>query len=79
MILKLGMKYEREELYKGYINHANGLKTYVYENILTPGGYLSQPRGNIHAYDHNIQTYYSLKPLAQSKLNFMWSIVRKGG
>ena len=34
------------------------------------------PRGYIHVYDHNIQTS-SLKPLGQSKPNFMWSILRK--
>ena len=33
--------------------------------------------GYIHVYDHNIQTPF-LKPLGQSKPNFMWSIVRKG-
>ena len=31
----------------------------------------------IHVYDHNIQTSSSLKPLGQSKPNFMWSILRK--
>ena len=30
----------------------------------------------VHVYDHNIQTS-SLKPLGQSKPNFMWSILRK--
>ena len=30
----------------------------------------------IHVYDHSIQTS-SLKPLGQSKPNFMWSILRK--
>ena len=34
--------------------------------------------GYIHVYGNNIQTSSSLKPLGQSKLNFMWSIVRKG-
>ena len=32
---------------------------------------------NMYNYDHNIQTSSSLKPLGQSKPNFMWSIVRK--
>ena len=40
-------------------------------------GVLPPPLGFIHAYDHNIQTS-SLKPIDQSKPNFMWSIVRKG-
>ena len=30
-----------------------------------------------HLYDHNIQASSSLKPLGQSKPNFMWSILRK--
>ena len=54
---------------------SNGQKIYVYENILGPGGCLPLPRGYIHVYDHNIQTS-SLKPLGQSKPNFMWSILR---
>ena len=32
----------------------------------------------IHVYDHDIQTFSSLKPLGQSKTIFMWSIVREG-
>ena len=35
-------------------------------------------RGNIHLYYHNIQISFSLIPLSQSKLNFVWSILRKG-
>ena len=35
------------------------------------------PRGYIHVYDPNIQTF-SLKPLGQSKPKFTWIIVRKG-
>ena len=42
------------------------------------GACLPPPLGYMHIYDHNIQTS-SLKPLGQSKPNFMWSIVRKGG
>ena len=45
---------------------------------LSPGGCLSLLFGSIHVYDHNIQTSSSLKPLGQLKLNFMWSILRKG-
>ena len=51
-------------------------KIYVDENILGPEGCLPLPRGYIHVYDHNIQTS-SLKPLGQSKPNFLWSILRK--
>ena len=36
------------------------------------------PRGNIHVYFHNIQTSSPLKPLGQSKPNFMQSIYRMG-
>ena len=40
---------------------------------------LSAPAPGLYTcYDHNIQTS-SLKSLGQSKLNFMWSILRKGG
>ena len=48
-------------------------------NILGPEGCLPLPRGyiHVHVYDHNIQTSSSLKPLGQSKPNFMWSILRK--
>ena len=42
-----------------------------------PEGCLPLPRGYIHVDDHNIQTSSSLKPLGQSKPNFMWSILRK--
>ena len=48
-----------------------------FENLLGPEGCLSLPRGYIHVYDNNIQTFSSLKPLSQSKQNFMWSILRK--
>ena len=44
----------------------------------SPGACLPLPRGYIHVHDHNIQTSSALKPLGQSKPNFMWSIVRKG-
>ena len=40
-------------------------------------GCLPPPLGNIHVYDHNIQTASSLKPLGQSKPNFMWSIIKR--
>ena len=46
------------------------------KNVL--GGCLPLSLDYIHVYDHNIQTSPSLKPLGQSKPNFMWSIVRKG-
>ena len=41
-----------------------------------PGGCLPLPRCYIHVYFHNIETS-PLKPLGQSKPNFMWSILRK--
>ena len=37
---------------------------------MTPGSCL--PKGYIHVYDHHLQR--SLKPLGQSKPNFVWSI-----
>ena len=42
------------------------------------GGCLTLPQGYIHVYDQNIQTSSSLKPLCQSKPNFMWSILTVG-
>ena len=54
----------------------NGLKIDDSEKIWTPGVCLPPPRGNIHVYYRDIQRS-SLKPLGQSKPNFMWSIVRK--
>ena len=39
--------------------------------ILGPEGCLPLPLGYIHVYDHNIQTSSSLKPLGQSKPNFL--------
>ena len=42
-----------------------------------PRGLSALPRGYIHVYDHNIETSSSLKPLGQSKSNFLWSILRK--
>ena len=53
-----------------------GMKIYAYDNILGPGGCLPLPQGYIHVYDQNIRTA-SLKPLGQSKPNFMCSILRK--
>ena len=47
------------------------------KTFCSQGGCLPQSRGYIHVYGHNIQTS-SLKPLSQSKPNFMWSIVRNG-
>ena len=43
-----------------------------------PRGLSAPAPGAIHVYDHNIQTSSSLKPLSQSKPNFMWSILKKG-
>ena len=44
---------------------------------MSSGGCLPLLRDYIHVYDHNIQTFSSLKPLGQSKPH-LWSIVRKG-
>ena len=58
---------------------ANELKIYVSEEKnWTPGVGLPPPRGNIHVYNHNIQTSFFLKPLGRSKLNFIRSNCRKG-
>ena len=54
-------------------------RRFMFTKKMSSGGCLPLPRGYIHAYDHNIQTSSSQKPLSQSKPNFMWSIVRKGG
>ena len=42
-----------------------------------PQGVVCPCPGAIYIYDHNIQAS-SLKPLGQSKPNFMWNFVRKG-
>ena len=47
------------------------------ENFSPLGVVCPCPGAIIHVYDHNIQTS-SLKPLGQSKPNFMWSILGKG-
>ena len=47
------------------------------KTIWTPGAGLPPPWGNIHIYYKNIQRS-SLKPLAQSKPNFIGSIYGKG-
>ena len=57
--MDLNVKKNRKMSFNGK-KLANGQKIYVYENILGPEGCL--PRGNIHVYDHNIETS-SLKPL----------------
>ena len=44
---------------------------------MAPGGCLPLPRGYIQVYFHNIETSSPLKPLGQSKPNFMWNILRK--
>ena len=50
---------------------ANGLKIYDSEKIWTPGAGVPPTRGSILVYNHNIQTSSSLKPLEQSKPNFV--------
>ena len=57
---------------------ANGQNIYVYEKVSSPEGCLPLLPGYIHVYDHNIQTSSPLKPLGQSKRNFIWIIFRKG-
>ena len=39
---------------------------------------LPLPRGYIHVYFHNNEISSPLKPLGQSKPNFIWSILGKG-
>ena len=56
----------------------NWLNNCVNEKKLTPGGCLPLPRGHIHVYDHHFQRSSSLKPLGQSKPNFIWSLLGKG-
>ena len=50
----------------------------VNEKNFTPGGCVALPRGYILVYDHHFQTSSPLKPLGQSKPNFMWSLLGKG-
>ena len=57
---------------------ANGLKAGNSEKNWTPGVGLPPPRGNILVYYNNIQRSSSLKPLGQSKPNFIASIYGKG-
>ena len=58
---------------------ANGLKVGNSEKKnWTTGVGLPPPRGNIHVYYKNIQRSSSLKPLGQSKPNFIGSIYGKG-
>ena len=53
------------------------LRLMILKKIWTPGVSLPPPRANIHVCYSDIQRSSSLKPLGQSKLNFMWSILRK--
>ena len=50
--------------------YVNGQNIYVYGKM-SSGGCLPPSLGYIHVYDHNIRTSSSLKPLGQSKPNFM--------
>ena len=50
----------------------------ILKKKLTPGVGLPSHGGNIHVYYNNIQRSSSLKPLGQSKPNFMGSIYGKG-
>ena len=53
-------------------------RRFMFMEKMFSGDCLPPPLGYIHVHDHNIQASSSLKPLGQSKPNFMWSIVRKG-
>ena len=57
---------------------ANGLKIDDSEKKWTPGVCLPPPQGNIHVYYSDNQRSSSLKPLGQSKPNFIWRIIKKG-
>ena len=63
---------------KGKTCRKRGNRVFIFMKKKSPGACLPLPRGYIHVHDHNIQTSSALKPLGQSKPNFMWSIVRKG-
>ena len=43
----------------------------ILKKIGPPGAHILPPWGNIHVYLHNIQISSSLKPLSQSKPNFI--------
>ena len=53
-------------------------RIFMFMKKFGPRGLSAPARGYIHVCDHNVQTSSSLKPLGQSKPNFMWSIIRKG-
>ena len=53
----------------------NGLNNTVNEKNLTQGGCLPLPQSYKHVNDHHFQTSFPLKPLGQSKPNFMWSLL----
>ena len=63
---------------KTYWEYANGQKINVNGKFWPLGGCLPLPRGYIHVYFHNNETSSPLKPLGQSKPNFIWSILGKG-
>ena len=51
-------------------------KNAIHYNYITITIITGLPQGYIHVYFHNNETS-PLKPLGQSKPNFMWSILRK--
>ena len=69
--------FEWEKLLKCHLKgkscrkRANGLKVGNFEKNWTLGVSLPPPWGNIHVYYKNIQRSSSLKPLGQSKPNFI--------
>ena len=75
---KLGMKHLWLKHYKVYINHDPVMTEWEVrlnindsEKNWTPGAHIPPPLGNLHVHYHNIQTSSPLKPLGQSKPNFM--------
>ena len=57
---------------------ANRQNIYVYEKILSPGGYIPLSRGYIYVLDHNIQTSSALKPLGRSKPTLCGALLGSG-
>ena len=76
MYVQMRVKMSRWELVSTYKQTTAGTIQPQREKT-APRDHQLGPRGYIHIDDHNVQTSSSLKPLGQSKPNFMWSILRK--
>ena len=63
---------------KVYGNGQVDCRFMILKKKMDPRGRSAPTRGNIHIYYHYIQRSSSLKPLGQSKPNFIWIILRKG-